>query len=125
VEVTTGQPPLYPNGCGVLPFPHINSDPNMRYVDTGVDFIQGGQIERLYVSEPAVKELSRVLGHPTNSEHIRVVAENVALKDELERVTEERDQLRQEINAIDYLGSKDFIARRKVGRPKSTTAKAA
>lgn len=125
MEVTTGQPPLYPNGCGVLPFPHINSDPNMRYVDTGVDFIQGGQIERLYVSEPAVKEMSRVLGHPTNSEHTRVVAENLALKSRLEDLEEEMKEYDRRFEAIDVLESADFRARRKVGRPKQTTAKAA
>jgi len=128
MHLVQGQPPMHPHRCGVLPqLVNVAVDPNTRYVDTDIDHdILGGLRERLYVSETAVKEMARVLGHPTNAEHIRVLAENEALKTEIADLREEMKEYDRRFQAIDILESADFRARRKVGRPKSTpTQKAA
>lgn len=119
MQVVSGQPKYAPHRCAVLPYKNGVDSPSERFIDTGVDYQVVGQKndERLYLSEQAVREMARILGHPTAPEHARAVAEVAAYRAENERLQEELREYDRRFEAIDVLESADFRARRKAGRP--------
>ena len=125
MNVFKGQPPYPPHRCAVFTYRN-GTDPETRFIDTGVDFEVGAGFERLYLSEAAVKDMSREFGHPSADEHATALAENAALKARLEDLEADMKEYDRRFQAIDILESADFRARRKAGRPpKQPTQKAA
>lgn len=116
MQIVKGQPPYPPHRCAVLRYRN-GTDPEGRFIDTGVDFEVGAGYERLYLSELAVREMSELFGHPTADEHTLTQAENEALRARVADLEADIKEYDRRFTAIDVLESSDFRARRKAGRP--------
>jgi hypothetical protein len=110
---------LAPQRCAVIPY--IGPSRGCRFIDTEMH-LTDGFADRVYVSEPAVKEMARQLGMPDKGEFRQVLEERDRLLSQLEQAREELVEFERVQQAIDVLESKDFRARRKPGRPKQEAA---
>lgn len=112
------KPHLRPHRCAAVPF--IGQTADCRWVDTGQSL--GFDDDRVYLSEPAIVDAAKLLGHPSVEEYTAVVHERDRL---FARVTELEDELTEAsrmVDAIDVIESADFRARKKAGRPKKPAA---
>jgi hypothetical protein len=108
------KPRLRPMCCAAVPF--IGQTADCRWIDTGNDL--GFDNDRVYLSEPAVQDAAKLLGYPTVEEHAEAVAELSRALARVEDLETELKEANQYLDSIDVLASRDFVARKKPGRPK-------
>jgi hypothetical protein len=109
-----------PQRCAVIPYIGPATR-DARFIDTGNRHTDGFA-DHVYISEPAVREMARMLGMPDRGEFRQMRRERDQLAAELEQAREELVEFERVQQAIDVLESKDFRARRKPGRPKQEAA---
>lgn len=102
-----------PNHCAV--YPHLGQAHEKGYWDTGNEI--PSLDPHVYVSVVAVEELARRQGWASPDEHRVAEGQRDAALGRVESLERELEEAHRTIQAIDYLGSRDFIARRKTGRP--------
>jgi hypothetical protein len=103
-----------PHRCAAIPFIG-NSSAKRGYIDTGQRI--NGWDPHIYISVEAVEEMARMIGwQPAHVQkgHAAKVAE---LEDRLARSEATKTDLERAFMAIDVLASRDFVARKKPGRP--------
>lgn len=113
---------MTPMHCAVVPT--IGQMSGHRFIDTRQDMhcASVNTPNRIYVSEPAVREMAKLMGW-TPPEDVRVLtAERDRLAAELELSRAATADLEQRFGAIDVLASAGFVARKKPGRPPSEKA---
>lgn len=108
---------MSPQRCSVIPY--IGPSSGHRFIDTGQDI---DQFHRLYISEPAAREMAEMVGMVPRGELKQAQAEITRLLAEREQLKAEVRELERVTQAIDVLESKDFRARKKPGRPKTEVA---
>jgi hypothetical protein len=104
--------------CAVVPT--LGQTSRHRFVDTGQELLTSNvnAPNHVYVSEPAVGEMAKLLGWTPPEEVAKLEDELAVATVELERVVGEAAALRARFAAIDVLESEGFTARKKPGRPK-------
>lgn len=104
-----------PHHCAVLPYV---GNGRSRFFDTGTDLDR----QRVYVSFVAVCEMARQLGWVGPSAVKDKDAQIAELEAEIARLTAEVEDERAVNSSIEFLGTKDFIARQKRGPKKKVEA---
>lgn len=114
-----------PMRCAVLP--QIGPNHPDGYIDTGSELPGRGDRwdDHVYVSVVALREMLKVVDWPLPEEHEALERRVAELEDKLAMVEAERDRYEAVIDGIDAIESADFRARKKTGRPKAETRKAA
>lgn len=110
-----------PFRCAVIPF--MSNSNASGFIDTG-QFLGD---DKVFVSFEGAVEIAKTIGWQGPSARRAAEQENAALRAELDQVKADLAEAERQIEAIDFLGSKDFITRQKRGPKKKepTTAKAA
>jgi hypothetical protein len=110
-----------PHRCAVLPY--IGNSNCSGWIDTG------GYLDRekVYVSFEAAAEMARLIGWVAPSQRRGLEQENTSLQARVEQLEAELEDERAVNSSIEFLGTKDFVARQKRGpkRPSKPAAKAA
>jgi hypothetical protein len=107
-----------PHKCAVIPF--LGEASGHRFIDTGIE-LEGFE-NRVYVSEPAVKDMGKMLGFPSLEEHEELKSRVEELERELALTRDQLEDADSRLDAIDLLESANFTARKKPGRPRKEAA---
>lgn len=113
---------LPPQRCAVVPT--IGPVSQHRFIDTGQDLYANSvnTPQRIYISEPAVGEMARMLGWTAPAEAHATASRVEALVAELEQARAERDALERQLAAVQVLKNGGFQQTRPPGRPKKAVA---
>ena len=107
-----------PHHCAVLPYV---GNGKSRFFDTGTDLDR----QRVYVSFVAVCEMARQIGWIAPSAKREFEDEIASLQARIEELEADLADEQRKNDSIEFLGTKDFIARQKRGPKKGKeTAKA-
>ena len=112
---------IKPSRCAAIPF--IGNDHPEGFIDTGSEL--AGFDNHVYVSVVAVKQMNKIIGGLSREEAAALHAEIEGLKREVERLEADNKGLNDELGAIDFLGSREWQARKKAGRPRKAQPEAA
>lgn len=106
---TVDHPNLFPHHCAVLPY--IGATRGKGFFDTGTDLDR----QRVYVSFEAVCEMARLLGWVGPSVKRQYEAEAAELQARVAQLEAELEDEKRVNSSIEFLGTKDFVARQKRG----------
>lgn len=115
------RPFLAPMRCAALA--HVGQTARTRWVDTGVEL--AGFDNHVYLSETAVVEAGRLLGHPSKGEFWEACQDRDRAREELENVKRMLIDAERKLAAVEVLKQGGFTQTRKPGRPRKETADAA
>jgi hypothetical protein len=110
-----------PARCAAIPF--LGNQYTGGFVDTGQDM--PGFDQHVYLSRDAVEQANRLFGGLSRDEAVALHAKVASLEREIERLEEDNKGLNDELGAIDFLGSREWQARKKAGRPRKQQPEAA
>lgn len=102
---------IRPHHCAV--YPQLGASPAEGLFDAGNDL--AGFDNHIYVSVAAVKEMARDLGYVPPADHRVVENQRDAALGRIASLEQELADKQKALDSIDFLGSHDFIARKKRG----------
>lgn len=117
--IPSDQVVMAPMHCAVVPTLGQTARQH-RFIDTGQELLTHSvnAPNHVYVSEPAVREMAKLLGWTPPEEVDGLMDELAVAKADRDRLEGEIGALRARFAAIDVLESEGFTARKKPGRPK-------
>lgn len=101
------RPAIYPMRCAVLP-QLGNTRSDLRWIDTGAEMTSAPRDQRVYLSEPAVREAAKLLGFttPATVHTLREERDNARLA--LAKAEAENETLREQLAAVRVLETAGF-----------------